>query len=240
MSFLFSVAYGACVQAAVLAGKQDVQPMYVRNVTPLTIGVISSNPLQECFPLIKKNSAYPVDKIIHGKTKRDNQTNAKIIIYEGEQQTKNANEILGSMIMSGLTASPKGVEVIDIHVKLDDKGIISATAVDQRTKLEESIIIDKPQRFTEDEILEMIKTHSKLSMIAVGAGVEASVADNSAIEITLPDEECPEKRLKLGEEKDIDGGANPEANDEACPIYGQQLGQQLGQPETPLVLELDG
>lgn len=230
MSFLFSVAYGACVQAAVLAKKPDVQPMYVRNVTPLTIGLINANPSLQCYPLIKKNSAYPIDKVIHGKTTRDNQTNAKIIIYEGEQKTKNGNEILGFMIMSGLTASPRGVETIDIHLKLDDRGTISATAVDERTKLEETIIIDKPQRFTEEEISVMIKTHSQLRMVAV----EASVEDDPAIKIILPDEECPEKRLKLEKEEDIDDGAS----DEACPVYGQQLGQP--ETDTPLVLELDG
>lgn len=79
---MFSVAYGACVQAAVLTRQPGTLPIYVRNVTPLTIGILSSN--NQCYPVIKRNSSYPLKAKIQGKTKRENQTNAKIVLYEGE------------------------------------------------------------------------------------------------------------------------------------------------------------
>lgn len=75
-----------------LANKTDVQAFYVRNVTPLTIGLISSSAL-ECPPLIKRNSAYPITKVVQGKMKRDYSKTAKIIVYEDEQVTQDANQI---------------------------------------------------------------------------------------------------------------------------------------------------
>lgn len=217
------MAYGACVQAAVLAAKPDVPSMYVRNVTPLTIGIISSNKDLPCHPVIKKNSSYPIEKVIQGKTKRDNQTNAKIIIFEGEQKTMDANQILGSMTLRGLTASSKGGEIIDISLKLNDKGMISARAIDRRTKLEENINIDKPQRFTENEISEMIKTQTLLRMVAV--------EDYPGIVASLPYEESStqNKRLKLEKGKDIDN--------EVCPVYHQRVGEP--EANASLILELE-
>lgn len=103
-------------------------------MTPLTIGIIDSKTEQQYFTVIERNTQYPTEKVIYGKTTKNNQVKATITIFEGEHETKDENEVLGSMTLKELTPSPKGNETIEISLKLNDKGIISATAVDQRTK----------------------------------------------------------------------------------------------------------
>lgn len=115
--------------------------------------------------------------------------------------TKDENEVLGSMTLKELTPSPKGNETIEISLKLNDKGIISATAVDQRTKKTEMIQIDMPELFTEDQIEDLRKYHNRLKMVDPKTQTQAI---NSCINF---------KRMKLEPKKQFET---------KCPIYGKR------------------
>lgn len=194
-SFLTSVAHGACVQAAVIAQKLDAPSIYVRNVTPLTIGIIGSKTERECCPVIKRNTQYPTEAIVYGKTTKDNQVKAKITIFEGEHETKAENEVLGSMVLRKLGPSSKGDEIVKIFLKLSDKGIIS----------EESIQIDRPQLFTNDQIEKFKKTHDELKVVDPQTQTQIETETINSCEIF--------KRMKVELKKEFDV---------KCPIYGQR------------------
>lgn len=159
------MAYGACVQAAVLAKKEDAPPIYVRNVTPLTICILSSREELPCFPIVKRNSSYPLVKKVYGKTRRDNQNNAKIVIMEGEQMEIGGNQVLGSITLNGITKSPRGQEIIQISLQIDEKGAISAIVTDEKTKQRVQLNIERPKGFTEKETAEMASHLAKLKEI---------------------------------------------------------------------------
>lgn len=202
------MAYGACIQAAVLGQNSDAPSIYVRNVTPLTIGILSSKNEMPCYPVIKRNTPYPIEKKVNGRTTKNNQAKAKIVIYEGEQWAEKDNEKLGVLMVDGLTASSKGKEVVDICLKINDKGIISATAVDRRTKNEWNINIDKPQHITEEQLLEMQKSVTQLRKVA-----EEDYPKIAAHPQHCEDPPMRNKRIKLEQEKE---------DDEECPIYGRR------------------
>lgn len=192
------MAHGACVQAAVLAQKPNAPSIYVRNVTPLTI---DSKTEQQCYTVIERNTQYPTEKVIYGKTIKNNQVKATITIFEGEHESKDENEVLGSMTLKELTPSPKGNETIKISLKLNDKGIISATAVDQRTKKAEMIRIDRPELFTKDEIENLKTYHNQLKMVDPKTQIQAI-------------DSCTKfKRMKLEPKKQFEI---------KCPIYGKR------------------
>lgn len=94
------MAYGACVQAAVLSRKPSAPSMYVRNVIPLTIGIIGS----KFAPVFRRNTPIPIEKVVHGRTVKDEQTRAVIRFAEG----KNGSTVLGEMIVNELTLPPLG------------------------------------------------------------------------------------------------------------------------------------
>lgn len=200
-----SVAHGACIQAAVLTQKADAPPIYVRNVTPLTIGILSSKSTGlTCRPVVNRNSSYPIVKTLYGTTKRDNQRNAKIIIFEGEQTKIDGNQILGSFTLSGLTESPKGREIVQILLQIDEEGAISTTATDKRTKKQVQLNIVRPEGFTENEITEMA---SKLAQLKE---IEIEDREKTVVKMSLPSKN---KRMKIQEEDQDD-------EEDICQIYG--------------------
>lgn len=206
------MAYGACVQAAVLGRKPGVPSIYVRNVTPLTIGLLSANKNMQCHPIIKRNTAYPTEEIVEGRTSRSNQTRVRITLFEGEKRLIGENVIMGSMVLNGITASLKGQEIVDISIKIDDKGTISASAIDRKTRKRSEIKIEKAVQFCKnqtillknmlDELPKAIETEEKIPKDADDFDIMNSI--NSKLAST--------KRKKI--EKNVN------ENDEVCPVYG--------------------
>lgn len=209
------MACGACVQAAALTQKPDAPSMYVRNVTPLTIRMYAScvtpsgKRVQCCAPIIHRNSSYPIEKKLVGQTNRDNQTKVSIRLFEGEHLEEKKNRFLGSMVMRGLQPSPKGVERMDIVLKIDEKAMLSATAVDQRTKMHRSIQIKKPVEFSDTILLVMTLNIDQFSKVET-SGDDAVVLEFQTKRLA--------KRPKV--EKENDG--NSLGKSIVCPIYGSR------------------
>lgn len=200
------MAYGACVQAAVLAKKPGTLPVYVRNVTPLSIGIVGVN--RQCFPIINRNSSYPLMTKIQGRTRRENQTKAKISLYEGEHSNLNRNRVLGTMMLLGLTPAPTNNEIVDITISIDDKATISTAAVDRRTKNEVKLNNVKTEEFSEQDISEMAKN---IGQLRKGA---------DTVEVEKDSKPSQSKRPKIERDE------NDESEAEECPIYGLGLAVQ--------------
>lgn len=202
----FLVAYGACVQSAVLSQKHDAPSIYVRNVIPLSIRMLQSNPKYDpCALLLKRNTPYPIKKTVQGRTSRDNQSRVEIKLFEGEHPDTKNNNILGTLVLQNLALSPKGEEIIDTTIEINASGLISATAIDRRTKQHQHITIERPQLLTEKSIVRMADTVAHLRE----AVDKKCVAKN---DLKLESIVLMMKRVK--NEEDIND------QDEVCPVYG--------------------
>lgn len=205
---LFSVAHGACVHAAVLTHNNDI---------PLTIGVIGRN--RSCIPLIRRNTPIPIEKVVHGSTSKDDQSKAKITFVEGEQPNmtvNGGNMVLGMMVVDNLTLSPKGHELVDIHIQIDEKGIISAKATDQRTKNQADIKIKRPEHFSHLQLIEMSECISSLKK-----GLEIENLPN--VSLQLPHFYSSYKRQKYDDSEKI----QLQITNEICPIYGSRGSEEV-------------
>lgn len=201
-SIFSAVAYGACIQAAVLMGKANAPGILVENVIPLSIGIYGRVYGENiCAPIIHRNTAYPTQRTIVGRTKSDNQITAKIVLIEGEHKDLKKNIVLGSLVLNGLTSSPKGSETIRINIKIDDKCIITATAIDERTNNQTSINIERPKTFTEEEIGKMAEQLQSIK-------IRNDVIKGELCNIQL---KRANKRIKMELITKID----------ICPIYGE-------------------
>lgn len=134
----YVVAIGAAIQAAALDKQVDAPKVLLRNVTPLSLGILCPPKPGFIYTFIKRNTPYPTEKTRLGKTSVVGQKSYVIPIYEGEQKTANGNTHLGTLTLeSGQTKE----ERIDITLKINIKGELSATAIERTTKRKVEIVI---------------------------------------------------------------------------------------------------
>lgn len=90
------------MQAAVLKKEALAPIVHVQNVVPLTISLLTANKLRPFYKMIPRNTAYPTEKILYAKTAKENQTNAKIELYKGEQVLPGGNILIGHTVLGGI------------------------------------------------------------------------------------------------------------------------------------------
>lgn len=106
MSF-YLVAIGAAIMAASLEKRDDLVPLMLRNVTPLSIGLLCKGRIVR--KVVKRNTVYPNEINCKGKTVIDNQDNLFLDIYEGEYEHPAFNKKLGSMKLEGIQIASAGI-----------------------------------------------------------------------------------------------------------------------------------
>jgi len=155
------VAIGAAIQAGILAG--EIKDVLLLDVTPLSLGVETLGGVMT--KIIARNTTIPVKKSEMFSTAVDNQTNVEIHILQGERELVGGNKSLGNFRLDGIPAAERGVPQIEVTFDIDVDGILSVTAREKETGIEQSVTIQGASNLNENEVEEMLVEAEKYASI---------------------------------------------------------------------------
>ena len=157
-----AVAYGAAVQAALLAGVQDdkLNELLLIDVCPLSLGLETAGGVMT--KLINRNTNIPVKKSQIFSTYADNQPGVSIQIFEGERHFTKDNTLLGKFQLDGIPPMRRGEPQIEVSFDIDANGILNVSACEKSSGKSNNITITNDKgRLTPEEIQRMVDEAEK-------------------------------------------------------------------------------
>src|SRR5207247_10329249 len=146
------VALGAAVQADILVtGNRE---MLLLDVTPLSLGIETMGGLMS--KIILRNSTIPATGSEMFTTFAENQTAVDIHVLQGERELVADNRSLARFKLRGIPPMPAGMPRVQVQFQIDANGILSVTARELRTDLEQTIEVKPSYGLTDDEVERML------------------------------------------------------------------------------------
>jgi molecular chaperone DnaK len=146
------VALGAAVQADILiTGNRE---MLLLDVTPLSLGIETMGGVTS--KIILRNSTIPATGSEMFTTGVDNQTAVDIHVLQGERELVADNRSLARFKLRGIPPMPAGMPRVQVQFQIDANGILSVTASELRTNIEQTIEVKPSYGLTDDEVERML------------------------------------------------------------------------------------
>ncbi|KAE9453176.1 hypothetical protein C3L33_14916, partial [Rhododendron williamsianum] len=120
---------GAALEGAIASGVSDpfgTLDLLTIQVTPLSVGIQADG--NTFVPIINRNTTMPSRKDLTFTTVHDNQTEALIVVYEGDEQLVEKNHLLGYFKITGIPPAPKGVPEINVGMDIDTSNVLKVFA----------------------------------------------------------------------------------------------------------------
>ncbi len=167
------VAIGAAIQAAQLTRVSSEPSTVLLDVTPQTLGVRTIGDFVE--PIIRRNTPIPTmeSKIFH--TSRDNQTEVRIRVYQGDSRSAGSNALLGEFVLDGLPEGPRGYAKVKVAFQIDADGLVNVVATASGTGSTKEMRVESSSNLTRGEV-ESLRFESARSPDAGGSEAMESSA----------------------------------------------------------------
>jgi Fe-S protein assembly chaperone HscA len=146
------VALGAALQADILVtGNRE---MLLLDVTPLSLGIETVGGVAS--KIILRNSTIPASGSETFTTSVDNQTAVDIHVLQGERELVADNRSLHRFKLRGIPPMPAGMPRVQVQFQIDADGILSVTARELRTGVEQTVDVKPSYGLTDDEVERML------------------------------------------------------------------------------------
>lgn len=146
------VAYGATIQAALLAGieSESTKDILLLDCTPLSLGIETSGEVMTV--LIPRGTTIPAKKTQTFSTFANNQPSATIKVLEGERYSSKDNNTLGTFQLDNIPPAPRGTPKINVSYDINADGILNVSAeVENVPGGKKSLTINNDSRQLSDE-----------------------------------------------------------------------------------------
>jgi molecular chaperone DnaK len=137
----------------VLAG--DVKDLILLDVIPLSLGIETRGGL--FTKLLDRNSTIPTKKSLVFTTVADNQQVVEVHVLQGERDIAAGNRSLARFELVGIPPAPRGLPQIEVSFEVDADGIVSVSARDKMTGLEQAMRITPSSGLSASEIYDLIE-----------------------------------------------------------------------------------
>jgi Fe-S protein assembly chaperone HscA len=146
------VALGAAMQADILiTGNRE---MLLLDVTPLSLGIETMGGVTS--KIILRNSTIPATGSEMFTTAVDNQTAVDIHVLQGERELVADNRSLARFKLRGIPPMPAGLPRVQVQFQIDANGILSVTASELRTEIEQTVEVKPSYGLTDEQVEQML------------------------------------------------------------------------------------
>lgn len=142
------VALGAAVQGSILSGSHN--KALLLDVIPLSLGIETMG--GAVAKLVIRNSMVPCQATEMFSTSVDGQTSIKIHILQGEREMVADCRSLGEFHLRGIPPMPAGIPKLEVTFHVDANGILSVSAIEQRSGKRASIQIVPNHGLAREEV----------------------------------------------------------------------------------------
>ena len=126
-------------------------------------------------------------KIFH--TVKDNQTEVRIRVYQGDAREARSNYLLGEFVLDGLPEGPRGHAKVRVSFGIDADGMVNVTATASETGSTKQMRVESSSNLSRGEV-EALKFDSISSAgMAPSEGVSEDVLSHSSDDELLLDDE---------------------------------------------------